>query len=203
MFPILQSGIVETVSRLWEWSRHCKFHSRSPLPVAPLPSGRQDLSAANIGLKTPSREGKNNQNKLKLFIRRQNPGLWPGSSPTDPQTPKNSKTRKSDSKVTFGVPVKVTQKLLKSDSKVTKTVEKVTFESLLSNFWVTFTGTPKVTFESLFRVFEFFRGLGVCRATSGSQIQGPCWGHGNPLLGTFWTNVLRPTQGGLEWLEVA
>ena len=83
-------------------------------------------------------------------------GLWPGSSPADPQTPKNSKTQKSDSKVTFGVPVKVTQKLLKSDSKVTKTVEKVTFESLLSNFWVTFTGTPKVTFESLFRVFEFF-----------------------------------------------
>ena len=41
--------------------------------------------------------------------------LWPGSSPTDPQTPKNSKTRKSDSKVTFGAPVKVTQKLLKSD----------------------------------------------------------------------------------------
>ena len=45
-----------------------------------------------------------------------------------PKTPKNSKTRKSYSKVTFGVPVKVTQKLLKSDSKVTKTVEKVTFE---------------------------------------------------------------------------
>ena len=95
--------------------------------------------------------------------------LWPGSSPTDPQTPKNSKTRKSDSKVTFGVPVKVTQKLLKSDSKVTFSTVFVTFESLLSNFWVTFIGTPKVTFESLISCLWIFRGLGVCRATSGSQ----------------------------------
>ena len=81
--------------------------------------------------------------------------LWPANSPTDPQTPENSKTQKSDSKVIFGLPAKVTQKLLKSDSKVTETVEKVTFESLLSNFWVTLAGSPKVTFESLFCVFEF------------------------------------------------
>ena len=47
-------------------------------------------------------------------------GLWPGSAATDPETPKNSKTQKSDSKVTFGAPAKVTQKLLKSDSKVAK-----------------------------------------------------------------------------------
>ena len=53
--------------------------------------------------------------------------LWPGSAPTDPETPKNSKTQKSDSKVTFGASAKVTQKLLKSNSKVTKKVEKVTF----------------------------------------------------------------------------
>ena len=59
-------------------------------------------------------------------------GLWPAISPTDPQTSENSKTQKSDSKVTFGLPakVKVTQKLLKSDSNVTKTVEK----ELLSHF---------------------------------------------------------------------
>ena len=65
-------------------------------------------------------------------------GFWspfkPAISPTDPQTPENSKTQKSYSKVTFGLPAKVTQKLLKSDSKVTKTVQKATFESLLSNF---------------------------------------------------------------------
>ena len=66
------------------------------------------------------------------------------------------RTRKNDSKVTFGVPVKVTRKLLESDSKVTFSTVFVTFESLLSNFWVAFTGTPKVTFESLFRVLEFF-----------------------------------------------
>ena len=61
--------------------------------------------------------------------------LWPAISPTDPQTPKNSKTQKSYSqKLLSGSPAKVTQKLLKSDSKVTKTVQKVTFESLLSNF---------------------------------------------------------------------
>ena len=63
--------------------------------------------------------------------------------------------QKSNSKVTFGPPSKVTQKLLKSDSKVAKTVEKVTFESLLGNFSVTLAGGPKVTFELLFCVFEF------------------------------------------------
>ena len=52
--------------------------------------------------------------------------LWPGSSPTEPQTPKNSKTRRSDSKVTLGVLVKVTQKLLKSDSRVTLSTVFVT-----------------------------------------------------------------------------
>ena len=36
-----------------------------------------------------------------------------------PQTPENSKTQKSYSKVSFGLPAKVTQKLPKSDSKVT------------------------------------------------------------------------------------
>ena len=76
-------------------------------------------------------------------------------SPTDPQTPENSKTQKSDSKVTFGLPAKVAQKWLKSDSKVTFWTVFVTFESLLSNFWVTLAGSPKVTFESLFCVFEF------------------------------------------------
>ena len=46
-------------------------------------------------------------------------------------------TKKSDSKVTFGAPAEVTQKLLKSDSKQLKRSKKsllVTFESLLSNF---------------------------------------------------------------------
>ena len=47
------------------------------------------------------------------------------SSPTDPNVPKNSKTRKSTN-VTFGVPVKVTQK--------GGAVEKVTFGTLLKNF---------------------------------------------------------------------
>ena len=42
--------------------------------------------------------------------------------------------RKSYSKVTFGLPAKVTQKSLKSDSKVTFWTVFVTFESLLSNF---------------------------------------------------------------------
>ena len=51
-----------------------------------------------------------------------------------PKPPKNSKTQKSYSKVTFGLLAEVTQKLLKSDSEVTKAVQKVTFESLLSNF---------------------------------------------------------------------
>ena len=46
--------------------------------------------------------------------------LWPGSAPTDPEAPKSSKTQKSDSRVTFGAPAKVTQKLLKSDLKVAK-----------------------------------------------------------------------------------
>ena len=46
------------------------------------------------------------------------------------QTPENSKTQKSDSKVTFGLPAKVTRKLLKSDSKVTKTGQKVTEPNL-------------------------------------------------------------------------
>ena len=85
------------------------------------------------------------------------------------QTPENSKTSKSDSKVTFRVPAKVTQKLLKSDSKVTKTVKKVTFETLLSNFWVTLAGSPKVTFESLFGVFEFSGVWEFCRGNGGSQ----------------------------------
>ena len=39
--------------------------------------------------------------------------LWPTISPTDPQTPENPKTEKSDSKVTFGLPAKVTQSYLK------------------------------------------------------------------------------------------
>ena len=64
-----------------------------------------------------------------------NLGLWPGSAPTDPETPKNSKTNKSDSKVTLGAPAKVTQKLLKSDSEVTK---KSDFFDSFSYFWVTF-----------------------------------------------------------------
>ena len=55
-------------------------------------------------------------------------GLCPRSSGL--QTPKKSKKRKSDSKVTFGVPVKVTQKLLKSDSIATSPSKK----SLLSHF---------------------------------------------------------------------
>ena len=83
-------------------------------------------------------------------------------SPTDPQTPENSK-------VTFGLPAKVPQKLLKSTAKVTKTFQKVTFEVLLSNFSVTLAGSPKVTFESLFCVFEFSGGLGVCMGNGGSQ----------------------------------
>ena len=60
--------------------------------------------------------------------------LWPGSAPTDPEAPKNSKTQKSDSKVTFGAPAKVIQKLLKSDSTVAKKANK----SLFSYFWVNF-----------------------------------------------------------------
>ena len=105
-------------------------------------------------------------------------------SSTDPETPKNSKTQKSDSKVTFGAPAKVTQKLIKSDSKVTKTVQKshflVTFESLLSNFWVTLAGAPKVTFLSLFCVFEFFGvsgsvGLLLGHNTKGQTSSTPSW----------------------------
>ena len=76
-------------------------------------------------------------------------------SPYRPPNPRNSKTQKSDSKVTFGLPTKVTQKLLKSDSNVTFGTVFVTFETLFSNFWVTLAASPKVTFESLFCVFEF------------------------------------------------
>ena len=76
--------------------------------------------------------------------------LWPGSSPTDPQTPKNSKTRKSDSKVTFGVPVKVTQKLLKSDFFRP-------FLTLLSYFWVTFESLSPEPRKSL--LSHFFASL--------------------------------------------
>ena len=47
-------------------------------------------------------------------------GCDPELAPTDHQTPKNSKSQRSDSKATFGATVKVTQKLLKSDSKVTR-----------------------------------------------------------------------------------
>ena len=86
--------------------------------------------------------------------------LWPGSSPTDPQTPKNSKTRKSDSKVTFGVPVKVTQKLLKSDSKVTQKWQK---SGRKSNFWVTFESLspgPRKSLLSHFFVSLNFSGFG-------------------------------------------
>ena len=53
-----------------------------------------------------------------------------GPYPTDPEAPKNSKTQKSESKVTFGVPAKVAQKLLESDSKVTFSTVFITFESL-------------------------------------------------------------------------
>ena len=42
--------------------------------------------------------------------------------------PETFKNTKSDSKVTFGAPAKVTQKLLRNDSKVTKKVETVTFD---------------------------------------------------------------------------
>ena len=107
--------------------------------------------------------------------------LWPGSSPTDPQTSRNSKTRKSDSKVIFWVPVKLTQKLLKSGSKVTcrPFLSLMShFESLLSNVWVTFTGTQKVIFEFLFHVLHFsgFGGL---------------WGY-------FRVTILHPCQGQIE-----
>ena len=92
--------------------------------------------------------------------------LWLAISPTDPQTPENSKTQKSGSKVSFGLPAKVTQKLLKSDSKVTFSTVLVTFEPLSSHFWVTLAGSPKVTFEPLFHVFEF------------SGVWGSVWGNG-------------------------
>ena len=38
----------------------------------------------------------------------------------------------------------------------------------------------------------------------GDKIQGPSWGRQKrrkPPFSTFWTHVLTPTQGGLEWLE--
>ena len=45
--------------------------------------------------------------------------------PADPETPRNSKTqKKKDSRVTFGAPAKVTQKLLKSDSEVPRWSKK-------------------------------------------------------------------------------
>ena len=68
--------------------------------------------------------------------------------PRDPQTLKISKAPKRDSKVTFGLPVKVTYQ-----TKVTQMVEKVTFEPLSP-------GPRKSLFEAtsepLFHVLEFF-----------------------------------------------
>ena len=52
------------------------------------------------------------------------PGLWPSWPHRTPQTPKQLKTQKSDSKVTFGGHPKVTP--------------KVTQKWLLGHFWVTF-----------------------------------------------------------------
>ena len=99
-------------------------------------------------------------------------GLWPAIPPTDPQAPENSKTQKSDSKVTFGLLAKLTQKLLKSDSRVARTFQKVTFEPLLRNFWVTLAGSPKVTFESLFSVFEFSGAWGSVGGMAGHKDRG-------------------------------
>ena len=70
--------------------------------------------------------------------------LWPAIPPYRPPNPRNSKTRKSDSKVTFGLPARVTQKWLKSGENGRK-----------SHFWVTLAGSLKATFESLFHVFQF------------------------------------------------
>ena len=98
------------------------------------------------------------------------------------QTPKPWKIQ-SDSKVT--------QKWLKSDfpgfrwkwlksySKVTQKWRKRSKKSLLSHFWVTFeplSPEPRKSLLSHFWVtflcLWIFRGFGVCRATSGSQLQG-------------------------------
>ena len=113
--------------------------------------------------------------------------LWLGSSPTDPQTPKHSKTRRSDSKVTFGVPVKVTQKLLRSD----KNGRKVTFESLLSHFWV---GTPKITFESLFRVFECFGVWGSVGLLPGHKEKA--------ISQSLWHNAAHKGRSGTPFIDL-
>ena len=88
--------------------------------------------------------------------------LWPSWPHRTPQTPKQLRSQKSDSKVTFGghpkVTLKVTQKWLFGDSKVTQNWPK-------SHFWVTFGVTlgwpPKVTFESLFCDLNCFGVWGV------------------------------------------
>ena len=134
------------------WQRGCldlgtllSFARPENPPKCKLPKNRQELHSYNCPL-DPTR-------KDRVI-------LWPRSSHTDPQTPKNSKTRKSDWKATFrgageSDPKVAHQKWLESD-----------FFGRFCHFWVTFEllapGPPKVTFESLFRVWG-------CKATSGSQ----------------------------------
>ena len=73
--------------------------------------------------------------------------------------------KKSYSKVTFGVPAKVTQKLLKSDR----------FVSFVSLFWVPFgslwPGPRKSLLSHLLCVFEFFGVAGSVGVLPGSQRQ--------------------------------
>ena len=54
--------------------------------------------------------------------------------------------------------------------------------------------------------FGFFEKSAYATDFLGDNIQGHCWGQWkrqNNLVGTFWTHVLRPTQGGLKWRKVA
>ena len=76
-----------------------------------------------------------------------------------PEPPNHESDPKSDSKVTFGLPVKVTRKVTQN---VTLSQGKVTFR-------VTFTGRPKVTFESLLGSLSLFGGSGGSKGHAGSQ----------------------------------
>ena len=85
--------------------------------------------------------------------------------------------------MTCGAPARATQKFQKR--------RKWSKKSLLSNFGFILSGAPKVTFESLFRLFEIFRGLGVCSATSGSQLY---------VLHQQWPNLIIPKKGQIASL---
>ena len=116
------------------------------------------------------------------------PSLVPGSSPTDPQTPKNSKTRKSDSKVTFtGTP-------------------KVTFESLFRVSMPSMSGRPGCwTMEmiggscaSYLARTPFVPLFCTCLNTGGNRRAFRLPGEGGENLHCTWN--LRPVVFGVECL---